>query len=104
MKTYVCVLQVDLIHLGAKFTPCLRRDKKIVDRMHHDRNEEKESGCCVQNDNSGCVQTLRADCSVHMRTHTPLPHGLHGELLPPWGCNENISDSLLVCVCEVIYQ
>ncbi|KAM9482229.1 inactive rhomboid protein 2-like isoform 1-T4 [Clarias gariepinus] len=59
---------VDLIHLGAKFSPCIRRDVKIAERMQRDRNEEKESGCCVQNDNSGCVQTLRNDCSETLAT------------------------------------
>lgn len=35
--------------------------------MQRDKDEEKESGCCVQNDNSGCVQTLRSGCSVGTR-------------------------------------
>lgn len=65
----VCVFQVDLIHLGAKFSPCIRRDVKIAERMQHDKYEEKESGCCVQNDNSGCVQTHRKDCSVRKSSH-----------------------------------
>lgn len=69
VNTSVCVLQVDLIHLGAKFSPCLRRDTEIATRMQRDKDEEKDSGCCVQNDNSGCVQTLRKDCSVHKSSH-----------------------------------
>ncbi|KAK3575141.1 hypothetical protein QTP86_020953, partial [Hemibagrus guttatus] len=59
---------VDLIHLGAKFSPCIRRDIKIAKRMQRDKDEEKESGCCVQNDNSGCVQTHRKDCSETLAT------------------------------------
>uniref|UniRef100_A0A672Z273 Inactive rhomboid protein n=1 Tax=Sphaeramia orbicularis TaxID=375764 RepID=A0A672Z273_9TELE len=54
----------DLIHLGAKFSPCIRQDKQIVDLIQRAKDLEKESGCCVQNDNSGCVQTLHSDCSV----------------------------------------
>ncbi|XP_077426115.1 inactive rhomboid protein 2-like isoform X2 [Vanacampus margaritifer] len=53
----------DLIHLGAKFSPCIRQDKQIVLLIQTAKNLERESGCCVQNDNSGCVQTLNSDCS-----------------------------------------
>ncbi|XP_069050711.1 inactive rhomboid protein 2 [Lepisosteus oculatus] len=52
-----------LIHLGAKFSPCIRRDEQISALIQKARELEKESGCCVQNDNSGCVQTKREDCS-----------------------------------------
>lgn len=58
----------DLIHLGAKFSPCIRQDKQIVDLIQRAKDLEKESGCCVQNDNSGCVQTLRSDCSETLAT------------------------------------
>ncbi|XP_061685025.1 inactive rhomboid protein 2-like isoform X1 [Syngnathoides biaculeatus] len=58
----------DLIHLGAKFSPCIRQDKQIVHLIQKAKNLEKESGCCVQNDNSGCVQTLQSDCSETLAT------------------------------------
>ncbi|XP_043944971.1 inactive rhomboid protein 2 [Protopterus annectens] len=53
----------DLIHLGAKFSPCIRKDRQIAALIQKEREKEKNSGCCLQNDNSGCVQTLRTDCS-----------------------------------------
>ncbi|KAG7486674.1 hypothetical protein JOB18_035701 [Solea senegalensis] len=59
----------DLIHLGAKFSPCIRQDEQIVSLIQRARNLERESGCCVQNDNSGCVQTLRSDCSETLGTY-----------------------------------
>ncbi|KAM9314373.1 inactive rhomboid protein 2-like isoform 2-T2 [Pholidichthys leucotaenia] len=58
----------DLIHLGAKFSPCIRQDKQIVSLVQRARDLERESGCCVQNDNSGCVQTLQSDCSEMLAT------------------------------------
>ncbi|XP_028255325.1 inactive rhomboid protein 2-like [Parambassis ranga] len=58
----------DLIHLGAKFSPCIRRDTQIVSLIQKAKDLERESGCCVQNDNSGCVQTLSADCSETLAT------------------------------------
>ncbi|XP_061583065.1 inactive rhomboid protein 2-like isoform X2 [Cololabis saira] len=58
----------DLIHLGAKFSPCIRRDEQIVSLIRRAKDKEKQSGCCVQNDNSGCVQTLRTDCSDTLAT------------------------------------
>lgn len=56
--------QEDLIHLGAKFSPCIRQDAQIAGLIRKAKDLERESGCCVQNDNSGCVQTLRSGCSV----------------------------------------
>ncbi|CAN9510162.1 unnamed protein product [Ophioblennius macclurei] len=58
----------DLIHLGAKFSPCIRRDEQIVSLIQKAKDLERESGCCVQNDNSGCVQTLKFDCSETLAT------------------------------------
>uniref|UniRef100_A0A671YPQ3 Inactive rhomboid protein n=1 Tax=Sparus aurata TaxID=8175 RepID=A0A671YPQ3_SPAAU len=58
----------DLIHLGAKFSPCIRQDRQIVSLVQKAKDSERESGCCVQNDNSGCVQTHRADCSETLAT------------------------------------
>ncbi|XP_026875330.2 inactive rhomboid protein 2 isoform X2 [Electrophorus electricus] len=58
----------DLIHLGAKFAPCIRRDAQIAELMRKAKELERESGCCVQNDNSGCVQTLRDGCSETLAT------------------------------------
>ncbi|XP_019732076.1 inactive rhomboid protein 2 [Hippocampus comes] len=58
----------DLIHLGAKFSPCIRQDRQIVHLIQKAKDLEKESGCCVQNDNSGCVQTLNSDCSETLAT------------------------------------
>ncbi|XP_029289673.1 inactive rhomboid protein 2-like [Cottoperca gobio] len=58
----------DLIHLGAKFSPCIRKDTQIVNLIQKAKDQERESGCCVQNDNSGCVQTLRTDCSETLAT------------------------------------
>uniref|UniRef100_A0A672HED4 Inactive rhomboid protein n=1 Tax=Salarias fasciatus TaxID=181472 RepID=A0A672HED4_SALFA len=58
----------DLIHLGAKFSPCIRQDEQIVDLIQRAKDLERESGCCVQNDNSGCVQTHKIDCSETLAT------------------------------------
>lgn len=32
--------------------------------MQEKRAKERESGCCVRNDRSGCLQTLQEECSV----------------------------------------
>lgn len=56
--------QIDLIHLGAKFSPCIRKDRQVEQLIQRERDRERGSGCCVQNDNSGCIQTLPQDCSV----------------------------------------
>lgn len=58
----------DLIHLGAKFSPCIRQDKQIISLIQKAKDLERESGCCVQNDNSGCVQTHPSECSESLAT------------------------------------
>ncbi|KAL1483954.1 hypothetical protein MTO96_050145, partial [Rhipicephalus appendiculatus] len=50
-------MQADLVHLGAKFTPCMRRDRRIHDSIAKDRRKERNTACCVRNDPLG----LRAD-------------------------------------------
>nr|XP_033335932.1 inactive rhomboid protein 1 isoform X2 [Megalopta genalis] len=54
----------DLIHLGAKFAPCMRRDIKILKEIDVWRERERDTACCIRNDDSGCVQSSKADCSV----------------------------------------
>ncbi|XP_068251140.1 inactive rhomboid protein 1-like isoform X2 [Palaemon carinicauda] len=53
----------DLIHLGAKFAPCMRKDEKIYRHVEEQRRAERETGCCIRNDDSGCVQSSKGECS-----------------------------------------
>ena len=55
----------DLVHLGAKYAPCMRNDTNIWRAIEHDRLKEMETACCIRNDKGGCVQTSRDKCSVH---------------------------------------
>ncbi|XP_010142189.1 PREDICTED: inactive rhomboid protein 2-like, partial [Buceros rhinoceros silvestris] len=66
---------IDLIHLGAKFSPCIRKDRQ---------GGERGSGCCVQNDKSGCIQTLPRDCSETLATFIKWP----GTNAPAMGSGE----------------
>ncbi|EQB77230.1 rhomboid, veinlet-like 6 isoform 2-like protein [Camelus ferus] len=59
---------IDLIHLGAKFSPCIRKDQQIEQLVLREQDLERDSGCCVQNDHSGCIQTQRKDCSETLAT------------------------------------
>uniref|UniRef100_A0A4W4DTN4 Inactive rhomboid protein n=1 Tax=Electrophorus electricus TaxID=8005 RepID=A0A4W4DTN4_ELEEL len=52
-----------LIHLGAKFSPCMRQDQEVYDLIRQKRDLERNSACCVRNDRSGCLQTLEEECS-----------------------------------------
>jgi len=60
----VCCVQADLIHLGAKYSPCMRDDTNVREAIVSDRDMETNSSCCVLNDGSGCVQTVEDQCSV----------------------------------------
>uniref|UniRef100_UPI00358F5F44 inactive rhomboid protein 1-like isoform X1 n=2 Tax=Myxine glutinosa TaxID=7769 RepID=UPI00358F5F44 len=57
-----------LIHLGAKFAPCMRQDTQVAEGIADSRNYEAGSGCCVRNDGSGCVQMQRKACSEVLST------------------------------------
>ncbi|KAL0279292.1 UNVERIFIED_CONTAM: hypothetical protein PYX00_000884 [Menopon gallinae] len=58
----------DLIHLGAKYSPCMRRDTRIIKEMEKWREKERDTACCIRNDDSGCVQSSHADCSKAIST------------------------------------
>ncbi|CAH1972306.1 unnamed protein product [Acanthoscelides obtectus] len=58
----------DLIHLGAKFAPCMRVDTKIKKEIDKIQAKERETACCIRNDDSGCVQSSQADCSKTIST------------------------------------
>ncbi|XP_051273251.1 inactive rhomboid protein 1 isoform X3 [Dicentrarchus labrax] len=62
-----------LIHLGAKFSPCMRQDQEIHKLIQEKRTRERESGCCVRNDRSGCLQTVQEECSSTLAVWVKWP-------------------------------
>ncbi|XP_071965321.1 inactive rhomboid protein 1-like isoform X2 [Antedon mediterranea] len=58
----------DLIHLGAKYSPCMHRDEQVYVRLADIRREENDTGCCIRTDNAGCVQTVSSMCSTSFAT------------------------------------
>jgi hypothetical protein len=50
-----------LIRLGAKYTPCMRRDKKIYDMINCERKMKKNTSCCI-NTSGNCLQTEESLC------------------------------------------
>ncbi|XP_078257735.1 inactive rhomboid protein 2-like [Rhinoraja longicauda] len=82
-----------LVHLGAKFPPCLRRDPSISKLAEEVRDRERKSGCCVQNDNSGCVQMLKQDCSETLATFIKWPNNQ----APNMGSTNQTRSSGAVC-------
>ena len=59
----------DVIHLGAVFAPCMRKDAAIMQAIAKATYEENQhSGCCVRNDGSGCLQTTKNKCSTLLST------------------------------------
>lgn len=65
----IAFFQESLIHLGAKFSPCMRQDQQVHDLIRDKRAIERNSACCVRNDRSGCVQTSEEECSVRSLAH-----------------------------------
>ncbi|XP_064604448.1 inactive rhomboid protein 1-like [Liolophura sinensis] len=63
--------QADLIHLGAKYSPCMRRDANIIKAIEADLAVEKESACCILTD--VCYQTTQANCPDKFGTFEKWP-------------------------------
>ena len=81
-NTWVGPRVSDLVKLGAKYTPCMRADQGIYQKINEAREQETEStGCCIRNDGSGCVQTEEQYCSkflsrfVKWSADNPGPEG-----------------------------
>ncbi|XP_063825280.1 inactive rhomboid protein 1 [Ostrinia nubilalis] len=68
----------DLIHLGAKFAPCMRRDVRIARAIAASARRERDTACCIRNDDSGCVQSSKADCSNTISTWKKWSSGESG--------------------------
>lgn len=60
----------DLIHLGAKFTPCMRRDSLIYQEIDQDHQDEKSTGCCIRSYDSTCLQTTKQNCLETSEWHS----------------------------------
>lgn len=66
----------DLILLGAKYSPCMRRDAQIEAMLSEQYDTERGSACCIYNDKSGCAQTISDDnkiCSKFLATWKKNP-------------------------------
>ncbi|XP_018426277.1 PREDICTED: inactive rhomboid protein 1 [Nanorana parkeri] len=63
----------DLIHLGAKFSPCMKQDLQVYRLIQEKREKEKDSACCVRNDKSGCIQTSEDECSSTLAVWVKWP-------------------------------
>ncbi|XP_044289304.1 inactive rhomboid protein 1 isoform X2 [Varanus komodoensis] len=70
-----------LIHLGAKFAPCMRQDQQVQHLIGAAREKEKRSACCVRNDKSGCVQTAEEECSSTLAVWVKWPEHPSAPLL-----------------------
>lgn len=95
----LAVLQEALIHLGAKFSPCMRQDEEIHNMMQEKRAKERESGCCVRNDRSGCLQTLQEECSVSQQQFLKLEINLINVTLK--SCRWKLYDRLPGLFCAI---
>lgn len=50
--------------LGAKYAPCMRRDKHLFSVLKKERLKENKTGCCLETFNTGCIQRQQTECSV----------------------------------------
>ncbi|XP_016316859.1 inactive rhomboid protein 1-like isoform X2 [Sinocyclocheilus anshuiensis] len=74
-----------LIHLGAKFSPCMRQDQEVHQLIREKKNIERHSACCVRNDQSGCVQTSQEECSSTLALWVKWPQHPSAPYLRQYG-------------------
>ena len=63
MYIFLFAFQIDLIHLGAKYAPCMRWDSVLDREIKEQRLKERDTACCIRKDRSGCVQSPKSECS-----------------------------------------
>ena len=56
-------MQTALIHLGAKYSPCMRWDEVLDRDIKAERLKERDTACCIRKDRAGCVQSPKTECS-----------------------------------------
>ena len=54
----------DLIHVGAKYSPCMRADENMNRILDQYDEDIKQTACCVRNDGAGCFQSNEMECPV----------------------------------------
>ena len=59
----LCSLQTTLIHLGAKYAPCMRWDETLSREIKESRLKERDTACCIRKDRAGCVQSPKTECT-----------------------------------------
>ena len=57
--------QANLIHLGAKYAPCMRWDEVLDREIREERLKERDTACCIRKDRAGCVQSPKTECSKY---------------------------------------
>jgi hypothetical protein len=68
-----------LIRLGAKYSPCMRRDKYIQEEIVDFQNEhEQDMGCCMEPGQLVCYSTSKAKCTGSNFLNTWTNAGLCG--------------------------
>ena len=55
--------QMALIHLGAKYAPCMRWDEALDREIKEHRLKERDTACCIVKEHAGCVQSPKAQCT-----------------------------------------
>ncbi|XP_026686576.1 inactive rhomboid protein 1-like [Diaphorina citri] len=50
----------------------MRKDVKIQKEIDRGREKERETACCIRNDDSGCVQSSQQDCSFLIPSRNQL--------------------------------
>lgn len=62
--TFLHPIQDALIQLGAKYAPCMRKDKELYRLLEKEHQVEAETGCCIGTDQNGCIQKSQGECKV----------------------------------------
>merc|ERR1719281_809086 len=56
--------QSDLVLMGAKFAPCMRKDARVFDEIINPQNNaEADDGCCTRQNGEFCYTSDSSECT-----------------------------------------
>lgn len=70
-NVWIGLRQADLIHMGARYSGCMRRDELVEREVEMVKRRESGSGCCIRLDGSGCYQASEKLCLYPLGSHLP---------------------------------
>ena len=78
----------------------MRNDENVKKAINTEKETERNSACCINNDGSGCVQSTLGKCPVSHNTNIVYGTFLFGKVCP---MSQQVHCKNLICGLILIY-